>query len=160
MALIMQPAQADFVEDCNNILNGAQRAFKDIFPTAPDNLFLGPWCYRAYPGNVLAGISIGSIDFPPGVYAMNGPFGDEPNFIGPVDQTLAFLNSQPGGGQNEICDSSNSAVSGIETIQDGDHISITTNGKCVPIPTDSLCAVQAGTDEHGTPQITWHQHVY
>lgn len=155
MALSMQPAQADFIGDCTKILNGAQHSFKDLFPTAPDNLFLDHWCFREYPGPVYLGFTLGNSDFPPGVHGLNGIFGDTPSFIATRDEAFALLGLDSGGGGdlNAICDSSNSAVSGIKTIQDGKNITITTEG-CVKLPTRSLCEVRPATDEQGTTQTT------
>lgn len=59
MTFVMQPAQATFVDDCNTILNAAQQSFADIFPGNPPTQFFGPWCYRAYQGELLAGITSG-----------------------------------------------------------------------------------------------------
>ena len=162
MALTMQPAQADFIGDCTKILNGAQESFKDLFPTDPDNQFFEHWCFRAYPGLtglVYLGFTLGNSDFPPGVHGLNGIFGDTPSFIATRDEAFALLGLDSGGGgggnEKDFCDNSNSAITGIDTIQDGNNVLVTTHGECVDLPTNSgLCTVEADTDENGDLEQT------
>ena len=141
MTFVMQPAQATFVDDCNTILNAAQQSFADIFPGNPPTQFFSPWCYRAYQGELLAGITSGDSNFPAGVYVMGGLFGNTPTLIGSVSEVLTLLglptNSGGGSGQDAICDNSNNETSGIIQTQDGNKIKITTNGQCIKPPENS-----------------------
>ena len=160
MALIMQPAQADLTQECNDILNRAQLAFPDLFPTKPDTQFLGPWCFRAYPLGLLAGVNrIKSKAFPIGVYVLGPPFGDEPTFIGTTSQVTTLLDDLlgpaggGGGGNNQeaICDSGDSELTGLfHTVEDNNTIKITTKGECIMPPENtSFCEVRAETDNSG-----------
>ena len=154
MTFVMQPAQATFVDDCNTILNAAQQSFADIFPGNPPNQFFGPWCYRTYQGELLAGITSGDSNFPAGVYVLGGFFGNTPTFIGSVSEVFALLglptNSGGRSSQEAICDNSNNETSGIVQTQEGNKVKITTNGKCIKPPeNNSFCEVTPVTDDNG-----------
>ena len=160
VVLIMQPAQADFIGDCSKILNGAQNSFKDLFPTDPQNQFFDIWCFRAYPGGLLAGYTLGNVDFLRGVHVMGGPFEKKtPTFVGTRDEVFALLgiavDSGGGNAGDALCDTSNTAISEIITRQEGNTIFVTTEGKCVKLPTsDSLCKPPPAVDENGMAKPT------
>ena len=143
MALFMQPAQASLNGDCTLVLDAAQKQFKDLFPTDPPNQFFDIWCFRAYPGGLLAGITFDGDK--PGVYVMGGPFiEDTPTFIDTRDEVFALLGIplDSGGGdiKDALCSNNNSEISGIKTIVEDNFITITTEGKCVKLPThQNLC---------------------
>ncbi|MBT5223596.1 MAG: hypothetical protein HON51_07670 [Gammaproteobacteria bacterium] len=115
--------------------------------------FSGPWCYRAYQSGLLAGITSGDSNFPPGVYVMGGRFGNTPAFIGSVREvfTLLGLPTTPGGGsgQEAICDNSNNETSGIVQTHDGNKIIITTKGCIKPPKYNRLCDITGGLVETG-----------
>lgn len=153
MAFIVQPAQATFTDDCNTVLNGAQQSFAGIFPGNPPNQFFGNWCFRSYPGVLLAGITSGDSDFQPGVYVMGPPFANTPTFVGTVNEVLVMLGLPADSGSSDqaaICDTSNNEASGIIQTQEDNKIKITTNGQCVKPPkNNSFCEVSPETDDDG-----------
>ena len=159
LALIVLPAHAAIDERCEPILNATEIAFSELFPPGPVTQVIDSLCFRAYTvGNITryAAINASKTSFlDVGVYVLGPPFGDTPTYIGTTDQVQAILDNLTGGeGGNtgeSICDNSNSEVSGIKTFQDGDTITITTEGKCVKLPkNNSLCDIKAEKQEDGT----------
>lgn len=162
LILMMQPAQAAIDEKCEPILNGAEAAFADLFPAGATTQILGPWCFRAYTLGLITrytGVNaLKTDDFDVGVYVMGPPFDNEPTYIGTSAQVIALLNDLTGGSGNTetaICDNIDQISSGIKTIQNGNTMIVTTEGKCVKLPkNNNSCEPPPGTDEQGNPVVT------
>lgn len=161
LVLMMQPAQAAIDEQCETILNGAETAFADLFPAGATTQILGSWCFRAYAvGFITRYTGINALktdDFNVGVYVMGPPFDNEPTYIGTSAQVIALLDDLTGGGgntQQTLCEISDTLISEIKTIQNGNTLTITTEGNCIKIPPTNPCEPPSGTDKNGNPAVT------
>lgn len=141
-------AFADINSDAERLFTWAEANYPSIFTTRKPTLRQGPWIYRNYSEvGILAGINTGDNK----VYVMGGPWGNTPTAIGPLTTLMARVDgtTNPPPTSSQICDAS-AVPAGINVSQNGNVITVTTNG-CIVAPTDqNYCEF----DLPDKPQVT------
>ena len=150
LALIFQPAQADLVNDSEQIMNDAQQVYPQFFPSSQTTLEFSPYRYRFYPSTE---IYLGINQNDSGVYVLGGAFGSSQVYIDNTVNVMALLKSQVGDGNNNgrstVCDTRN-IPSGFTYRHEGNTTYVTTNGQCLVLPENSnACKPKAETDNEG-----------
>lgn len=153
MVFILPPAQADIINDCEQILEDAQQVYPEFFPFNAETQFTEKWCYRKY-DNIYAGIYLsmdGEYLFE-GVYALGGVFGNTPFYIDQIESVFVLLNSQLDGGnadQTALCNN-NGIPEGFIYTRDGDITTVSTQGQCIELPdTQTICEPFPDATEDG-----------
>lgn len=133
----IQLALADIVGDTEKILNWAEKAFPEFFPSHQITQTFDIWRYRYYPET---GIYTGVNTLDETGYVMGGVFGNEPVRIGPVTDLLDEVARSGENGSIAACDTSE-VPDGMIFRQSGNVVDISTNG-CIKLPEDdngNLC---------------------
>lgn len=130
----LSAVKADLASDAEIIFNAAEVQFQNFFPSHQLTQQYAPYLFRYYPSSSIY-LGINSND--QGVYLLGGEFGSSPYFVGSLAdiKSLLGLTSEQA---DTICDTSN-IPAGISYSQEGNVVTITTNGQCVSIPTANLC---------------------
>jgi len=126
-------ALADVASDTEKLLNWAQNSYKDLFPSIQPTQTLEPWLYRFYPETgIYAGVNKGD----GGVYVLGGRFGGTPQKIDSLAALITQIDYSNGNTGVPGCDATQ-IPTGMTASQSGDVVTITTNGQCIPMPSDS-----------------------
>ncbi|MCK5831493.1 MAG: hypothetical protein KAH20_14455 [Methylococcales bacterium] len=165
LSLIIQPVQADIKSDGEKIMNGAEQVLPQFFPSKQKTKSYPPYLYRFYPSTE---IYVGINQKDGGVYVLGGVFGDEPLFVGPIDEIIAFLkvrgmkddddddDDHAGNGkQRIICDTGDSSnIFSFE--QYDDTTTISTGGQCPVLKNKNInaCIPFPDVDSKGNPIAT------
>lgn len=136
LALVMQPVQADLVSDSEQIMDLAQQAFPEYFPTAQTTLVFPPYRYRQYDaahlvnGPILLGVNQDNAR----VYLLGGPWSGITD-AGSASDILSMLQdaTKNTSAVADICDLRGVSEDFSYSI-DNDTVRVTTNGKCVKPP--------------------------
>lgn len=143
--------------DTEALLNWAENTYAKHFPDHQITQSIEPWLFRHYPQtNIYAGVNTNDNN----VYALGGPWGDNPVLIDTLPNLLVLIaNSNNNGGNNSnnstpTCDTTN-APSGLLYTQNNNIVNVTTNGQCIPFPKKhNLCPITQQTSATGTSLIT------
>ena len=144
--------QADLNGDAEQIFTEAQAAYSQFFPSNQPTEMLSEWLYRYYPSSK---IYLGVNTTESAVYLLGGAFGDVPFLVGEIDIVLALLKEELSQSVLEAkaklpaCDV-NQAPEGIFYEQNGNNVSVSTQGQCIEIPQNSnLCNAVPETNDSG-----------
>jgi hypothetical protein len=146
---------ADTTSDTELLLNWAEKTYPTIFTVKKTTQTSGPWIYRNYSEKgILAGVNKDDLK----VYVMGGPWGNSPVVVGSLVDLMKQVNASTGGGNTggnngnfKACEQADMPT-GMTYTQNGNVITVTTNGQCIPVPTEQdYCD---GIEENYTPQIT------
>jgi hypothetical protein len=150
-------ASADTAGDAETLLNWAENTYREFFPSHQATQSIEPWLFRHYPE---VGIYAGVNKTDSGVYVLGGPWGNNPTFIDSLPNMITHIANSGGNGSIPACNTAN-VPDGLVYTQSGNVVNVTTNGQCIPLPTNSnLCepprqAVATGisllTTSNGTP---------
>lgn len=126
-------ALADVASDTEKLLNWAQNSYKDLFPSIRPTQTLEPWLYRFYPET---GIYAGVNKNDSGVYVLGGRFGGAPKKIDSLAAIITQIDYSNGNTGVPGCDATQ-IPAGITASQSGNVVTVTTNGQCIPMPSDT-----------------------
>lgn len=126
-------AFADNASDTETLLNWAENTYPQIFPSRQATQNLEPWLYRFYPET---GVYAGVNKTDQGVYVMGGQWGNNPTYIDSLASMISLIQSSGGNGEIAACDTTN-IPDGFSYSQSGDVVTVSTNGQCISIPTDT-----------------------
>lgn len=134
-------AMADLNSDAEIIFNWAEALFPQYFPQHSETQTIPGWRFRAYPGTgAYAGVNIDDQY----VYVLGGPFGGVPLKIESVANLAAAAGGTNTPSADTACDQAK-VPAGLQVIQNGNHVKITTNGACVALPKSSICVPPKST---------------
>jgi hypothetical protein len=86
-SLALAAGNLSAADAANQLMDFAQGAYRQFFPTAEPTLSSAPFLYRYYPATgVYLGVVVSADGgySPGGVYVMGGPFGNAPAYVGPL----------------------------------------------------------------------------
>ncbi|MFZ1853037.1 MAG: hypothetical protein WAU15_12635 [Nitrosomonas sp.] len=129
----MPSALADASADIEKLLNWAQNTYKNLFPSIQPTQTLEPWVYRFYPET---GIYVGLNKNDNYVYVLGGHFGNAPQKIDTLAALIMQVDNSGGNTGVPGCDVTQ-IPGGITASQSGNVVTVTTNGKCIPMPQDA-----------------------
>jgi hypothetical protein len=129
-------ASADTASDAETLLNWAENTYREFFPSHQATQSIEPWLFRHYPD---VGIYAGVNKTDNGVYVLGGPWGNNPTFIDSLPNMINHIANSGGNGSIPACNTTN-VPAGLVYTQSGNVVNVTTNGQCIPLPTNSnLC---------------------
>ncbi|WP_244072268.1 hypothetical protein [Nitrosomonas sp. PY1] len=142
-------ASADIDSDSEILLNWAENNYSQYFSNHQVTQKIDPWIFRFYPDTgIYAGVNRNDNN----VYVLGGPWADSPTLIDTLPNLMVLANS----GNNSIpsCDTA-TAPAGLVYTQSGNVINVTTNGKCISLPTNNnLCQVPQQAAATGISVLT------
>ena len=139
-------ASADITSDTEKLLNWAENTYPEFFPSRRATQSLEPWLYRFYPEtNTYAGVNKNDN----GVYVLGGPWGNNPTFIDSLPGLIEHI-ANSGGNSNITACNTDHVPAGFSYSQSGNVVTVTTNGECIEIPSDTnFCETPAQPTQTG-----------
>jgi len=139
---------ADTASDTEALLNWAEKTYPGIFPSHQATQNIEPWLYRYYPeSGIYAGVNKNDNS----VYALGGPWGNNPTVIDTLANLISKIDNSGGSGGIAACDTTN-VLPGVTYSQSGNVVTVTSNGQCVTAPAltnTNLCQVPKQTTASG-----------
>lgn len=144
-------AYADRASDAEILLNWAENTYPEFFPSHQSTQSIEPWLYRFYPEvNIYAGVNKNDN----GVYVLGGPWGNNPAFIDTLPNLISHIANSGGSSNIPACNTAN-VPAGLVFTQSGNVVNITTNGQCIPLPTNNnLCETPQQASATGISLLT------
>jgi hypothetical protein len=156
IACVAQPVQADISSDTTQIFSLIVQLFPGEFTAGqPVLTFDTVWLYQVGTSGIIVGVNQVTGE----VYLLGGSVGSEPVLVGQSDAVVALLQNQASstgstGGIENVCNT-NSMPSGYSYNQEGNIITVTTNGQCVVVPDNqNYCEAVPQVDAAGNPVAT------
>lgn len=144
-------ASADTNSDAETLLNWAENTYPEFFPSHQATQSIEPWLFRHYPE---VGIYAGVNKTDNGIYVLGGPWGNNPTFIDSLPNMLNHIVNSGGNGSIPACNTVN-VPAGLVFTQSGNVVNVTTNGQCIPLPTNlNLCEAPRQTSATGISLLT------
>jgi len=139
-------ASAETAEDAEILFNWAEKTYPNFFPSHQATQNVDPWIYRYYPeSQAYAGVHKDTLD----VHVLGGAFGPGIVRIDTLANLITEINNSGGNGDIAACNTSNAPI-GITYSQSGNVVTVTSNGLCVPLPSNTnICQVPPQTTASG-----------
>ncbi|MDV6344203.1 hypothetical protein [Nitrosomonas sp. Is37] len=144
-------ASADTASDAEILLNWAENTYPEFFPSHQATQSIEPWLFRYYPE---VGIYAGVNKTDNGIYVLGGPWGNNPTFIDSLPNMITHIVNLGGNGSIPACNTAN-VPAGLVFTQSGNVVNVTTNGQCIPLPTNpNLCEAPRQASATGISLLT------
>lgn len=137
-------AQADINSHAETLLNWAENTYPGLFPVHQATRSVQPWLFRHYPQTeIYAGVNTNDNN----VYVLGGPWGTEnPTLVSSVSQLINQITDIGGDGSIPACNTDH-IPEGFVYKQSDQVVDITTNGRCIKLPSDTNFCETPEVDE-------------